>query len=54
MLLVGGMWKTLELWTTKVVGHSKQGLISHPNRNMKKNNNGNLGHSSRNFRKEEY
>lgn len=35
MLFVGGIWKTLGLRTSKVVGHFKQGIIGHPIRSMK-------------------
>lgn len=34
MMFVGGMWKTLELWTYKMVGGFKWGLMGHPNRSM--------------------
>lgn len=42
MLFVGGIWKTLGLWTSKVVGHFKQGLIGHTIRSVKESAKGDL------------
>lgn len=33
MLFARGIWKPLELWTRKVVGHLKWGLMGHPSKN---------------------
>lgn len=47
MLFSGGMWKTLELWTRKVVGCFQQGLMDHPSESMEGIAEGDLICSSR-------
>ena len=56
MLFVGGIWKTLGLWTRKAVEHFKQTLTRHSSRSMEDSAEGYLrrGPISRSFRREEY
>lgn len=42
MLFVGGIWKTLGLWTRRVVGGFELGLMYHPSRSMEDSAEGNL------------
>lgn len=37
MLFLGGIWKTLELWTRKVVEYCKWGLMGPPSRRLEDN-----------------
>jgi hypothetical protein len=42
MLLYGGIWKTLGLWTRKAIVHIRQNLIGHPSRIMENGAKGTL------------
>jgi hypothetical protein len=52
MLFVGGIWKTLGLWTRREAGCFKQGLMSHLGRNRKTVLRGNCGGQLKMFLRE--